>query len=62
MPQNINIFAGKNAFSLIRKKGLSPDLIEVIAGAAGGPKWLILYHLDKFIFTSWITQSTWHPF
>lgn len=58
MPQNINIFAGKNAFSLIRNHGLSPDLIEVVAGAAGGPKWLILYHLDKFIFSSWITPRT----
>lgn len=31
-------------------------MIEVVAGAAGGPKWLILYHLDNFIFSSWITR------
>ncbi len=54
MSQHINIFAGKNALSLIRDNGLSPDMVEVAAGAAGGPKWLILYHLDKFIFSSWI--------
>jgi hypothetical protein len=58
MSPNIDIFAGKNALSLIRDGGLVPDMVEVAAGAAGGPKWLILYHLDKLIFSSWITRRT----
>jgi hypothetical protein len=58
MSSNIEIFAGKKALSLIRNRGLEPDMVEVIAGAAGGPKWLILYHLDRFIFSSWITRRT----
>lgn len=58
MAQHINIFAGKNALSLIRDTGLDPGMVEVAAGAAGGPKWLILYHLDKFIFSSWINRRT----
>ena len=54
MAQNIDIFAGKNALTLLRDGGLEPDMIEVIAGAAGGPKWLILYHMDRLIFSSWL--------
>jgi hypothetical protein len=58
MSSTIDIFAGKNALALIRDNGLDPDMIEVIAGAAGGPKWLILYHLDRFIFSSWFIRRT----
>jgi hypothetical protein len=58
MSPNIDISAGKNALSLVRDGGLDPDMVEVAAGAAGGPKWLILYHLDRFIFSSWITRRT----
>jgi hypothetical protein len=42
MSSNIDIFAGKHALALVRDGGLHPDMVEVIAGAAGGPKWLIL--------------------
>jgi hypothetical protein len=58
MSPNIDIFAGKNALSLIRDGGLVPDMVEVAAGAAGGPKWLILYHLDRLIFSSWMVRRT----
>ena len=34
-------------------EGLSPDHVKVVAGAAGGPKWLILGHLDRLLFGSW---------
>lgn len=33
-------------------------MIEIVAGAAGGPKWLILYHLNRFIFSTWFTRRT----
>lgn len=45
--------AGKKALSAIREKGLCPDDIRVMAGAAGGPKWLVLAHLDKVLFSDW---------
>lgn len=28
-------------------------MIKVVAGAAGGPKWLVLYHLDCMLFADW---------
>ena len=45
--------AGSRALGSIRDEGLSPDHVKVVAGAAGGPKWLILGHLDRLLFGSW---------
>lgn len=47
------MYAGKKALSIIREGGLQPDRVTVMAGAAGGPKWLILYGLDRFLFGEW---------
>ncbi len=41
--------AGKRALAVIRDEGLSPDRVSTIAGAAGGPKWLILGGFDRVI-------------
>jgi hypothetical protein len=51
-------YAGSRAIKLIREQGLRPDMVEVVAGAAGGPKWLVLCGLDRAIFTSWIMERT----
>jgi len=50
----ISFYAGRKALSIIRDKGLAQDDIKVVAGAAGGPKWLVLNHLDRVIFSSWL--------
>lgn len=54
MPSSISLWAGKNAFSRIKDAGIRPDDVKVVAGAAGGPKWLVLSHLDRAIFSSWL--------
>jgi len=54
MSQLISFFAGDKAFLKIRDAGLQPDDVGVVAGAAGGPKWLILRHLDRALFGSWL--------
>jgi hypothetical protein len=41
--------AGPSAFRDIRKRGFSPERIGTIAGASGGPKWLVLSQLDRVI-------------
>ena len=46
------IKAGPKALALIRDEGLRPERVRVMAGAAGGPKWLVLYHLDRLIFSN----------
>ncbi len=54
MSNNLVFLAGKNAYSLVKDNGLKPDMVKVIAGAAGGPKWLVLNRLDHLLFSSWL--------
>lgn len=49
-PRNFTLLAGRQAAALIREEGFSADQIEVLAGASGGPKWLILSALDRLLF------------
>jgi hypothetical protein len=51
--RTLRILAGPEAFHQIRSRGLQADDIQVVTGAAGGPKWLALSHLDRFLFGSW---------
>lgn len=53
MDNNLVFKAGKKAFEYIKSHGLKPDDVKVMAGAAGGPKWLILGHLDRVLFRTW---------
>lgn len=52
------IKAGPKALALIRDDGLRPERVRVMAGAAGGPKWLVLYHLDRLLFSSFFKTRT----
>ncbi len=58
MPNNLIFLAGKKAYQLIKDNGLQPDMVKVIAGAAGGPKWLVLNHLDRILFTNWFKERS----
>jgi hypothetical protein len=48
-PSALAIFAGKRALAILRDEGLRPDRVKVVAGAAGGPKGLVLNGLDHFL-------------
>jgi len=54
--KNITLWAGKNAYAKIKDSGLRPDDVKVVAGAAGGPKWLILERLDRALFGQWFAD------
>ena len=56
--QALRIYAGPKALAHISANGLKPEHIDVIPGAAGGPKGLILGPLDRFLFGEWLPQST----
>ena len=47
------LLAGDAARTRIENEGLRPDMIEILAGAAGGPKWLALGQLDRYLFGTW---------
>lgn len=50
MHDELLFYAGREALPIIREKGLTADMVRVVAGASGGPKWLILAGLDRFLF------------
>ncbi len=51
------MYAGKKALVHIKQSSLSADDIRIVAGAAGGPKWLVLHGLDQFIFGEWLANN-----
>ncbi len=53
----LRLIAGKSAQNKIKQNGLTPDLVKLIVGASGGPKWLVLLGLDKFIFGKWLAGA-----
>lgn len=51
---SLTIKAGPLARQWIANNGLQPDHIKAIPGAAGGPKWIVLSGLDRFLFGDWL--------
>jgi len=49
----LKIFAGKEALAHIKRNGLASDQIAVILAASGGPKWLALASIDRFLLEEW---------
>ena len=54
----LKLYAGPSALAHIRTHGLQAEHIGALAGAAGGPKGLILGPLDRFVFGDWLARST----
>jgi hypothetical protein len=50
----LTFWAGKKAYSKIKESGLRSADVKVMAGAAGGPKWLILNRLDRAMLKNWL--------
>lgn len=50
MSPNLSLLAGPDALQWIRERGLRGDDIDVVPGASGGPKWLVLAGLDRVLF------------
>lgn len=56
----LTIQAGPVALAHLRRNGLRPQDIAAIAGAAGGPKGLILQALDQWLFGDWLAGAPRH--
>jgi hypothetical protein len=50
MPSSLVLRAGPDALALIRERGLRAEDVDVLPGASGGAKWLVLAGLDRFLF------------
>ena len=55
--QSLEILAGPRAIKHIREHGLRPSDIDIIPGAAGGPKGLGLAKLDEWLFADFLPQG-----
>lgn len=53
MSRILTLKAGRKALELIRSGGLQSDQVKMIAGAAGGPKWIVLNGIDRYLFGTW---------
>ncbi|MBE9538666.1 MAG: patatin-like phospholipase family protein [Proteobacteria bacterium] len=51
------VYAGREAAAQIEKNGWNPELFSLLLGASGGPKWLILSHLDRILFGDFLQRS-----
>ena len=46
----LSLYAGPRAMRQLQANGLQQEQFTVLAGASGGPKWFVLYGLDRFLF------------
>ncbi|HEX8394479.1 MAG TPA: hypothetical protein VF665_19185 [Longimicrobium sp.] len=46
----LRVLAGPDALRILRERGLRARDVDVLPGASGGPKWLVLAGLDRFLF------------
>lgn len=52
--EHLAIKAGPTARRILLERGLNPRDIRLMPSAASGPKWIILYHLNRFLFSNWL--------
>ncbi len=57
MTCSLTVLAGDRAYRKIRDQGLRKEDVRIVAGAAGGPKWLVLNGLDRAIFFYWLQDN-----
>ena len=50
MKPTLEIRAGARALALVRERGLRPEDIDAVVAASGGPKWLAVAGLDRYLF------------
>ncbi|MCL2025587.1 MAG: hypothetical protein FWG92_02145 [Leptospirales bacterium] len=56
MKERLLFRAGAAALDIIRGKGLDQNDVDIVAGAAGGPKWLVLSRLDRALFNEFFKE------
>ncbi|HEB91766.1 MAG TPA: hypothetical protein ENI85_19480 [Deltaproteobacteria bacterium] len=47
--RHLVVRAGTVAAARLRAEGFRPELVDTLVGASGGPKWLVLRHLDDVL-------------
>ena len=53
----LTIRAGRDAIAHLREHGLQPEHVDIIPGAAGGPKALGILGLDRAVFGDFLPRA-----
>lgn len=63
MTASLTMRAGPHALALIRERGLRLEDVDVLPGASGGAKWLVIAGLDRYLFGTFLQPAvaTDHP-
>jgi hypothetical protein len=61
MPGSLTLLAGPDALRMVRERGLRAEDVDVVPGASGGPKWLVLAGLDRWLFGEFLRQPRDRP-
>ena len=61
MVSSLTIRAGPAALALVRDRGLRAEDIDIVPGASGGAKWLVLAGIDRFLFGELLQQPRTRP-
>ncbi len=56
----LQLYAGPTALRALQRDGLYAEQFRLIVGASGGPKWFVLYGLDRYLFGNFFANSS-HP-
>ncbi|MGM0633104.1 MAG: patatin-like phospholipase family protein [Pseudomonadota bacterium] len=48
----LSLLAGPRARQRLRENGLRQEDVALLVGASGGPKWFVLYGMDRYLFGS----------
>lgn len=57
----LTLVAGRDAYQLIRDRGLRADDVDVMPAASGGAKWLSIAGLDRYLFGEFLRQPRERP-
>ncbi len=57
----LSLRAGPEALRLLRERGLRADDVDLIPAASGGPKWLVIAGLDRYLFRDFLTAPRTRP-
>jgi hypothetical protein len=61
MRSSLTLRAGPDALAILRERSLRPEDVDVLPGASGGAKWLVLAGLDRFLFGEFLAAPRTRP-
>ena len=61
MRESLTLRAGPHAYRLIRERGLRAEDVDIMPGASGGAKWLVLAGLDRYLFGEFLAAPRTRP-